>query len=46
MKKNVWGVLITAAMMASLTAGCASNSSTTDVKTTAAAESKTKAMDK
>ena len=42
MKKNVWGVLITAAMMASLTAGCASNSSTNDVKTTAAAESKTK----
>ena len=42
MKKNVWGVLITAAMMASLTAGCASNSSTNEVKTTAAADSKTK----
>jgi len=42
MKKNVWGVLITAAMMASLTAGCASNSSVNDVKTTPAAESKTK----
>ncbi|MDF2885723.1 MAG: LacI family transcriptional regulator [Lacrimispora sp.] len=40
MKKNVWGVLLTAAMMASLTAGCASKSSTNDAKSTAAAESK------
>lgn len=40
MKKNVWGVLLTAAMMASLTAGCASKSSTNDAGSTAAAESK------
>nr|WP_314463116.1 substrate-binding domain-containing protein [uncultured Clostridium sp.] len=40
MKKNVWGILLTAAMMASLTAGCAGKSSISDVKSTAAAESK------